>query len=387
MPDRDAAERQSARQLTAMIWAGVGLVPVAVLIVLVGGGDRSLRFAVLLMAVSVVLVGASLLIRNDPELLRMDVADRVADQTDALRDELREEVAAAARATHHRVQALQDEVARLQRDRLPSAAVWPGPDPAALDPSRGHLPGAGAPAATGAVGAVPPAARRMVTAVASAATGAVGATVPAARGAVTGAAPVPRPSGDRDARRPAGTMGTPTGVGRGREVAGPGQSVPVRGPAPIPVARAAAAVRPIGGSAAVPATVPVGAPVDRPAGGSPGQAVPAPGGRRTRADDVRRPRRGERRGRRSADRDSEGLDAAPSSWLAEPDSGWLIRPGEDVGVPSEPPDEVPWTSEREPARRHRSPDAYDTDGTDVPRYGAAPGRRRRREADEAHESW
>ena len=305
MPDRDATERHSTRQLTAMIWAGLGLVPVAVLIVLAGSGDRSLRFAVLLVAVSVVLVGASLLIRNDPELLRMDVADRVADETGTLREELRGEVAAAARATHHRVQALQDEVARLHRERTPSRPL-------------------------------------------------------------------------------AGPIAVPAGVERGREVAGPGQSVPVRGR--VPAARAAATVRPVGDGAATAAAV---APVNRTVDGPPGPVITGSAGRRARSDDVRRPRRAERRGHRSAGPDVEGADAAPSAWLAEPDSGWLIRPGEDTGSAPEsgPDDRRPY--EREPSRRHRSADAYEAgrSGIRSAGYGAEPGRRRRRAAEETDDRW
>lgn len=344
MPDRDAAERQSERQLTAMIWAGVGLVPVAVLIVLVGGGDTSLRFAVLLMAVSVVLVGASLLIRNDPELLRMDVADRVAEQADALREEMREEVAAAARATHHRVQTLQDELARLRPDWVPPGSVWPDPVPAGPVASPGH----------------PPEPR-----------------TPVGSRTVVAAAQVPRPPAGR-----AHQSDGPAGVVRAREVAGPGRPVLPRVPGAVPVARAAAVVRPVGGVARVPAAAPQDAPAAEPSR----TAGAEPAGRRARADDdVRRTRRGERRGRRSADRDVEDLDAAPSSWLAEPDSGWLIRP-EEVGAPAADGD-APWSYEGQPSRHHRAADdGYDTEpGGDGTRYG--PGRRRRRSAGDADGAW
>jgi hypothetical protein len=127
MPDREALKEPtggpSARLLRALIWAGVSLAPVAaVVVVLLGATDAAERFAIVLIAACVVLIGASMLVRSDPVLLAMDVEDRVAAEVDALRDGLREEFAAAARATHHRVRAMQDETGRLR-----AAAVRPVP--------------------------------------------------------------------------------------------------------------------------------------------------------------------------------------------------------------------------------------------------------------------
>ncbi len=95
MSDWDAQDGQNMGLLRALLWAGVGLAPVAALLVLVGG-EGPTRFGVLLVAVSVVLLGATMLVRSDPVLLRMDVEDRVADEVNALRAELRGEIAAAA---------------------------------------------------------------------------------------------------------------------------------------------------------------------------------------------------------------------------------------------------------------------------------------------------
>jgi hypothetical protein len=143
MPDPDADERQSARLLTALVWGGVGLAPVAVLVALLGGSDASLRFALLLLAVAVVLIGASMLIRNDPVLLRHDMDDRVTQSAEMLREEMRDAIAAAARASHHRVQLLQDEIARLPGGPLPGAPMPGVPLPGA--PVAGARP-AGVPA-------------------------------------------------------------------------------------------------------------------------------------------------------------------------------------------------------------------------------------------------
>ncbi|GGN33997.1 hypothetical protein FHR83_006087 [Actinoplanes campanulatus] len=97
MPERET-QGHSARLLRGLVWAGVVLAPMAAAIVLIGGNSNSVRFAILLIAVSVVLIGASVLVRSDPVLLRMDIEDRVAQEVEALRRELRAELAQAAPA-------------------------------------------------------------------------------------------------------------------------------------------------------------------------------------------------------------------------------------------------------------------------------------------------
>ncbi|WP_433298807.1 hypothetical protein ACQP2F_44495 [Actinoplanes sp. CA-030573] len=96
MPERDHETGHSSRLLRGLIWAGVLLAPLAAAIVLLGQSSNSVRFAVLLIAVSVVLVGASVLIRADPVLQRMHVEDRIAEEIEALRADLRAELASAA---------------------------------------------------------------------------------------------------------------------------------------------------------------------------------------------------------------------------------------------------------------------------------------------------
>ena len=91
MPDREPTAGHSAGLLRGLIWGGVGLAPLAAVVVLIGGSQGSTRFAVLLLAVSVVLVGASVLIRSDPALQRVDVEDRVTEEVRKLRRELRAE--------------------------------------------------------------------------------------------------------------------------------------------------------------------------------------------------------------------------------------------------------------------------------------------------------
>src|SRR4051794_40398037 len=100
--DRAPPTGQNARLLRAVILAAPRLAPVAAVVVMLGGGHAA-RFAVVLTAVSVVLIGAALLVRTDPVLGRMDVEDRVADHVEALRSQMLSEVAAAARVTQPRV--------------------------------------------------------------------------------------------------------------------------------------------------------------------------------------------------------------------------------------------------------------------------------------------
>ncbi|GAA2528665.1 hypothetical protein [Winogradskya humida] len=125
MPDRDPEVKQHTRLLTGLIWVGIGLAPIAAIVVLIGGSTGAMRFAVLLVAVCVVLIGAAMLIRTDPVLHRMDVEDRVSAEVDALRGGLRDELTATARATNNRVQALEDEMGTMRS--VPGPAVAPRP--------------------------------------------------------------------------------------------------------------------------------------------------------------------------------------------------------------------------------------------------------------------
>ncbi|GGL03173.1 hypothetical protein [Mangrovihabitans endophyticus] len=99
MPETEPDQGHSARLLRGLLWAGVGLAPIGAVVVLVGGSESAMRFAVLLVAVCVVLIGAAMLIRHDPVLLSIDVEDRVAERVEELRDELREDLAAELRSS------------------------------------------------------------------------------------------------------------------------------------------------------------------------------------------------------------------------------------------------------------------------------------------------
>ncbi|WP_041832971.1 hypothetical protein [Actinoplanes sp. N902-109] len=143
MSDQYPEEKPSSTLLRALIWAGVGLAPVAAIIVMVTGSTGAMRFAVLLVAVCVILLGAAMLIRNDPVLLSMDVEERVAAEVEALRNDLRGEIGSAARATGHRVQVLEDQVEQL-RSAPPAPVVPPAPMPGGAPAAGGRVVAAGA---------------------------------------------------------------------------------------------------------------------------------------------------------------------------------------------------------------------------------------------------
>lgn len=102
-----------------LLWTGVGLAPVAALLVLLAGDNTGLmRFAVLLAVAAVALIGASLVLRRDPEAIRDQFEDILFEELDVFRDEVREDITTAARATHRafgeRVGTLQESVDSLR---------------------------------------------------------------------------------------------------------------------------------------------------------------------------------------------------------------------------------------------------------------------------------
>ncbi|MDT5033019.1 MAG: hypothetical protein QOC94_3190, partial [Actinoplanes sp.] len=207
MPDPDSEQHgHSARLLRALIWGGVGLAPVTALVALVGGSDNSVRFAVVLIAVCVVLIGSSMLIRSDPVLLRMHVEDRVGEEVEALRAQLREEIAAAARVTSHRVQALEEELSQVRAGALaaPMGSAWP--EPGLPTGGRAVVPAAGT---TSGPIQRPAAAGRPTggAAVAVNAVGPAGAGAPRPAGSATVAAAAARPVGTASGPIPAPRAG------------------------------------------------------------------------------------------------------------------------------------------------------------------------------------
>src|SRR3954466_10459838 len=101
MPAADTQQQRAGLPiLPGLLWAGVGLAPVAALLVMFGGSSGVMRVAVLLAVVAVVLIGVSVALRRDPETVRSQVEEMVLEELDVLRDDVREDITTAARATH-----------------------------------------------------------------------------------------------------------------------------------------------------------------------------------------------------------------------------------------------------------------------------------------------
>jgi hypothetical protein len=356
MSDRDPEAPQHARLLTALIWAGVGLAPVAALVVLLGGSTGSIRFAVLLIAVCVVLIGAVLLIR-DPLLLKTDLEERV----EALREELREEMTASAHATSHRVKALQDEMTRMRGAGSPVTKLPPaGPRPAGGPPGAG-FPGPGQ--TTGGRPGMPP-----------------GRAEPGHTTGGRGPAPVARPAVATASVAPAPVAGTASlGAVSARAVAAGAASV---GAPPVGAASVGAA--PVGsasvgsasvGSASV-GSAAVGAAAVGPAAagfGAAGSAsVPAAGIPRQRGAAVVPAESDDYQDDYATGTPEPVARAASGYGPGLSGSAWAERSAAaEYGSPAGGSEaaEGGLPAEARPSRRHAAPDT----GTDIARFGLAPG--------------
>lgn len=139
-PESDSVWR-GGRLLTAFFWSGVGLAPLAVLLLLVGSsGGASLRVGAVLALLAVILIGLSVALRPDTATVRLQLEETLLEEIDNLRDEVRQEIASASRASHQsfgeRVGALQQQVEALRAERaapppVAAAASVPAPPPAA----------------------------------------------------------------------------------------------------------------------------------------------------------------------------------------------------------------------------------------------------------------
>jgi hypothetical protein len=168
MPDEDPDyARRGGRLLPVLFWAGVGLAPLAGLLLLLGGGG-SLRVGAFLGVLALVLVGLSIALRPDATAVRLQLEETLLEELDLLRAEVREEIANASRATHQmvgeRLGVMQQQLESLRGERARWAAprsVAPAPGPAP-----GLAPGPPPAAAAHPVGSrpVPPAAARPVVA-------------------------------------------------------------------------------------------------------------------------------------------------------------------------------------------------------------------------------
>lgn len=154
-------QKQRPNQLPpALFWGGVGLAALAALLLLVGDGTASLRVAVFLALVSVVLIGVSAALRGGPAAVRAELEDTIYDEVDQLRDQLRQDIGNAARATHRqfseKLQALHESVEALRAQVGAGPFELPEGQPAGMGAPRlaahPHVPPAHAAAAAPAGG-------------------------------------------------------------------------------------------------------------------------------------------------------------------------------------------------------------------------------------------
>ncbi|MET8349616.1 hypothetical protein [Micromonospora sp. NPDC005206] len=127
--------RRQPPLLTLLFWAGVGLAPVAALILLVADGNGPLRFAAVLAILAVVLIGLSIALRPDGEDASAR-ADELLDEIEELRRELRAEIVAAAQRGNQaldQAQRAQEGVVAVRRRLDASGAALAGGAPAAAE--------------------------------------------------------------------------------------------------------------------------------------------------------------------------------------------------------------------------------------------------------------
>ncbi|GGJ97419.1 hypothetical protein GCM10010123_29320 [Pilimelia anulata] len=97
MPSVDPASVRGARSL--LFWGGVVAAPVAALMILFADGDGGLRIAAVVAVLAVVVIGLSGTLRGGMASLDR-VEEAIFDESDALREDLREDIKTAVRAVH-----------------------------------------------------------------------------------------------------------------------------------------------------------------------------------------------------------------------------------------------------------------------------------------------
>ena len=141
MPASHPRDVRRGQVLQGLFWGGVALAPVAVLILLFGQSLGSLRVAVVLAIVTIVLLAVSIAMRPSVEMLRVDIEHRVLDEVERVRVKAREDTTTAARNTH---KALSDKIhiltetvedLRAQIDEVQTGTMLAAHHAPALDPA------------------------------------------------------------------------------------------------------------------------------------------------------------------------------------------------------------------------------------------------------------
>ncbi|SCG75951.1 hypothetical protein [Micromonospora humi] len=137
------ADKRTPTLLTVLFWIGVGLAPLAALILLIADGNGTLRFGAVLAILAVVLIGLSIALRAENGA----DAEELREELEELRRELRAEIVAAAQRGNQALDQARraEEAAGAVRHRLDAAAAGLAAAPAEERPGgRARVPLAGA---------------------------------------------------------------------------------------------------------------------------------------------------------------------------------------------------------------------------------------------------
>jgi hypothetical protein len=143
MPAPKAQDARRGKLVQGLFWGGVSLAPVAILILLFGGGTGSLRIAVTLAVLTIVMLAVSIAMRPSVEIMRVDIEHRVLDEMERVRLRTRDDISTAARNTHRaltdRIHVLTASVEdlRSQVDEVHTGAMLPP-----MSPGVDQVPGA-----------------------------------------------------------------------------------------------------------------------------------------------------------------------------------------------------------------------------------------------------
>ncbi|MEV0001317.1 hypothetical protein AB0H28_03380 [Micromonospora sp. NPDC050980] len=143
-----SADKRTSTPLTVLFWIGVGLAPLAALILLVADGNGTLRFGAVLAILAVVLIGLSIALRAEHGGAG---AEELREELEQLRRELRAEIVAAAQRGNQALDQARraEEAAGAVRHRLDAAAAGLAAAPAEDRPGgRARVAVAGAQART-----------------------------------------------------------------------------------------------------------------------------------------------------------------------------------------------------------------------------------------------
>ncbi|MFI2710327.1 hypothetical protein ACH495_09385 [Micromonospora sp. NPDC018662] len=124
-------DKRTPTLLTVLFWTGVGLAPLAALILLVADGNGTLRFGAVLAILAVVLIGLSMALRAENGA-DGTVSEGLREELEQLRRELRAEIVAAAQRGNEALDQARraEEAAGTVRHRLDAAAAGLAAPPA-----------------------------------------------------------------------------------------------------------------------------------------------------------------------------------------------------------------------------------------------------------------